>query len=260
MSNAGPRCITPSLAAAARVTGGALSPLDQALARFRGNVDPGTMAYAGPAPDLPVHWRDYLSSDPRARLACLNAEMAMLADYLPRAAASVHEKAEDAFLLTSPSTGLLRCVMRRQGDTLYPSISAPPLGQTQPDNPAARLLLAQGPKVLRWIHTALMDGLTDMWDFAGPLRSALLTTMAAEIDTYGEADWFDAFSIDHDTSRMIEIFSSGGGGYLLVDLDDPSLTGADPRAFLVLMKEDAAPESVPLYAWLDEWTAIANSA
>ena len=31
------------------------------------------------------------------------------------------------------------------------------------------------------------------------------------------------------------------------------------EALLVMMKEDAPPEPVPLYPWLDEWTAIAHS-
>ena len=259
MSNAGPRCITPSFPAAASVTTAEPTPLEQALLRFRSHVDPGASAYAGPPSDLPAHWRDYLSQDADMRLACLQGEMAVLGEYLPQAATAVRAGAEDAFLLTSPSTGLLRCVMRRQGDALYPTISAPPLGQTLPDNPAARLLLRKGPEVLRWIQTTLMDGLTDMWGFGGPLRSARLTSMAAEIDTYAEADWFDAFSIDRDPSRVIEIFASGGGGYLLVDLDDPGLPGTDPQALLGMMKEDAPPEPVPLYPWLDEWTAIAHS-
>lgn len=235
------------------------TPQDEALKRFRRDADPGFMAFAGPSADLPAHWRDYLSNDQTARLGCLRGEMAMLGDYLPKASSAILTGAEDAFLLTSPSTGLLRCVMRRNRHARYPTISAPPLGRTMPDNPAARLLLNEGPDVLRWIQTALMDGLTDMWDFGGPLRSARLSTMAAEIDTYAEADWFDAFSIDHDPSRVVEIFASGGAGYLLVDLNDPGLSGTDPQALLVLMKEDTAPEPVPLYAWLDEWTAIALS-
>ena len=232
------------------------TPLEEALRRLRVGVDPGFVAFSGHPQELPAHWRGYLDDDPAARLDCLRAECAMLADYLPEVCTALLSTAEDAFMLNSPESGPLRCIMRRIRGVLYPTLSARPLGQAPAPNPHAQLLLTAGPDALSWIYTELMDGLTDMYDFGGLLRAARLTSMAAEIDSYGETDWFDAFSLDHDTDRVIEIFRSGGSGYLLVDLDRPGLS-SNPDALLVIVDEDAPPETVSLFAWLDAWTAIA---
>ncbi|MDO5606708.1 MAG: hypothetical protein Q4G25_16265, partial [Paracoccus sp. (in: a-proteobacteria)] len=193
------------------------------------------------------------------RLACLRAEMAVLRDYLPETADHL-AGATEAVILTTRRTGPLRVLMRETEGVLYPAWSGAPLGAAMPANPAAAALIADGPAVLQWLYRHWMDGLTDIWEFGGLLNSRAITSMAEDGDVFGEMDWYDDLDHHHDLNRWIRIFSSGGGGYLLVDLDDPALRGDDPEAIQVLVKEAESLHRVPLFAYLDGWSAIAMGA
>jgi hypothetical protein len=57
---------------------------------------------------------------------------------------------------------------------------------------------------------------------------------------------------------IVMIFSSGGGGYLFLDLRVDQSQLANPVCMLVMNDANEAPEvNVPFWEYLDAWTSIA---
>ena len=55
----------------------------------------------------------------------------------------------------------------------------------------------------------------------------------------------------------MELFSSGGGGYILLDLSQDQTAEANPAGLYVDLNTSDPPQAVHLFAYLDTWSSIA---
>jgi hypothetical protein len=227
----------------------------EAIQQFAARVDPDARPFGGTLTDVPEHWHDYAEKGIAERLFGLRQEMAVLRRYLPEAADAVQQKAVDVCLLETSTLGVVRVIVVMIRGALYCSYSGRP--GASPVTPAAAALMERAPRVLAWIYTDLMDGLTDLNGFGGFKPLSLITSVEDEIDTYAEASWYEDFIASRNPANVVEIFASGGGAYLLVDLDDQQ--GDDPVGYLVDVGNPDPPKAVALYSYLDAWTAIGQS-
>lgn len=229
---------------------------DDILAYLHRNFDPAATVYSGSAEVLPPHWQDYVSDDEAVRRFALRAELNSIAPYLPRLAAGLESVSIDAFLVESPYHGICRIIVRQMNGELYPAYSRLPVKFQEEPAKIWNQMDARGPQALSWIYRVKMDGLTDIGGFAGFKSTKLLTTMAAEIDTYGEQPWYGSFAESTDTGSVVELLASGGGGYLLVDLNVDASSERNPNALFVYLDEGTEPEAVLLFQYLDNWMEI----
>ncbi|QBF33646.1 hypothetical protein [Thalassococcus sp. S3] len=230
---------------------------DDLLSMVQTRLDPKAQAYAGGEAGLPERWAGYASASSAERLFAARAEMDVLERYLPEAAENLAKVIVDVALIESPTYGTCRVFARQIGGKIYPAWSRLPKKHADTRHVAVWTLFAErAPQVLKWLHTDLMDGLTDLYQFGGFKSSAFLTTMEREIDTYAEQAWFDDFANQNNISEIVEVLASGGGGYLLLDLSEDRTADLNPMAWFVDVKSPGEPERVPLYAYLDTWLTI----
>lgn len=232
------------------------------LKQLRENLDP---ALAAPGPDavaaMPSFWQGYLHPSEAERRNCLLAEMRELADYLPQTANRMAEIAMDAFLLESPRLGICRFVAVAIEGAIHFQYSRSPLGHAVKalHAPVVDLLRARAPEALTYLYFQMMDGLTDIHDLAGFKNSLALTTVEDEIDTYHELPFHDRLEALGDPARIVELLASGGGGYLLIDLNRDQRGDPDPLGFRMSAEptDQWSPDRpVPLFAMLDAWMAV----
>lgn len=231
--------------------------IEEHLAELRQSFDP-----AATLPDsdaaVPDHWLDYLDDHLETRRDCWQREFAKLQPYLPEVSQGLSQVTTDAFLVHTPHRGLCRILVRQIDDVSYYAYSRSPTNVSMPtEGPAFRLVKERAPLALSWIYQNLMDGLTDIYDFVGFVASDRLKLMSRE---YPDLDypWYDAFAAQHDTDKIVEFFSNGGGAYMLLNLNDNMRDVADPQALRVSSKyDDWIPENtVDLWPTLDAWMTI----
>ena len=165
----------------------------------------------------------------------------------------------DAFLIRTQARGLTRVMVVQIGGEPYFTLSrCPKRFCDSRHRPPYDLLKARGPEVMTWIYENLMDGLTDVYGLTGFYPSDRMVTMLEEIDGYAEYDWFDDFAARRDAGKVVEMFSSGGGAYLLLDLNDDLTKQPDTPALRIgTDRPDWTPaHPVPFWPMLDAWMAI----
>jgi len=96
-----------------------------------------------------------------------------------------------------------------------------------------------------------MDGLTDMYGFTGFKPLSNISIIKEEENTWGEMDWYSEFSNKYNITKIYELLSTGGGGYLLLDLSSNWRDKKEFKCFYVNIKETAAPKLVDLFPYLD---------
>lgn len=168
------------------------------LANLRVRFDPSARLYTGAASSLPIQWRAYISDDPVERRFSLREEINVIEPYLPSTMAGLEKIALDALVVETNAHGILRIITTQMGDENYDIYSALPIGAASERRQIWDLLSVNGPQALTWIYQSRMNGLTDLYGFAGFKASNLLTTMAEEVNTYGEGEWYEEFSKEHD--------------------------------------------------------------
>lgn len=168
------------------------------LANLRVRFDPSARLYTGAASSLPIQWRAYISDDPVERRFSLREEINVIEPYLPSTMAGLEKIALDALVVETNAHGILRITTTQMGDENYDIYSALPIGAASERRQIWDLLSVNGPQALTWIYQSRMNGLTDLYGFAGFKASNLLTTMAEEVNTYGEGEWYEEFSKEHD--------------------------------------------------------------
>ncbi|MDO5640712.1 MAG: hypothetical protein Q4G28_12685 [Neisseria sp.] len=211
--------------------------------------------FTGEASTLPPLWRDYASDDMMVRRAALQRELADVEAYFPETMRRLAQIALDALVVETGRSEVLRVIVYELGGQQYYAYSASPLKQ-QTAADIWKLFQAHAPQVMSWLYRERMNGLTDVYGFAGFKSLAEMTSMAEEINTYGEADWYEEFAARHDTRLMVEILSTGGGAYLLLDLSCGQSQAEDPDGWMVYMKENRPPEKVGFFPYLDALMAI----
>lgn len=231
------------------------------LKRIQQKLDPElSFLDAKDTASLPPLWRGYISASDLERLQFLRVEMRDAADYLPEAARRLARIANDVFLAKSPRLGICRFIGVVQEGETYFLYSRCPLNYTScADNPIIELMKQRAPASLWYLYSEMMDGLTDLYDFVGFKNSLALTTVDREIDTYYEMPFFDQLEKLGNLQSVVELLSSGGGGYLLVDLNKDMHSERDPVGFR--MSKDASDQwspdtPVPLFGMLDAWMAV----
>lgn len=223
------------------------------------SFDPGMTAVAQGTP-VPHIWQGYMSESKTERLFEVRQELAKIADYFPHTADALSKIIIDAFLINSPTYGLCRIFVRQLNDSVYYCFSRAPTKEHEaPRMPSWDHYVAAAPDALVWVHQNVMDGLTDIYAFGGFLGSGHIQSMAELRGVYAELPWHEPFVQDHDPSKVLQVFSSGGGGYLLIDLNEDLSTRFEPQAMLVDVKvdRDESLRYVDLFSYLDTWMAIA---
>lgn len=221
------------------------------------NLDPSAQPICDGV-DIPAHWEGCLGRDHPARLAAVQAELAKIAPYFPIAAAGLNATTTDAFLARTDYHGPCRFFVQTHGGKEYLTYSRMPkrfAATSQSD--VWPLFAPNAPQALVWVYNNVMDGLTDIYDLTGFRSSLAMTSMATEEDSWRELPWYTALSPSTDTSKIVELLSSGGGGYLLLDLNRDLSEVFEPQVLIVDVKAAASsPRAVDLSPYLDEWMAI----
>lgn len=231
--------------------------LDAYLDLAQREFDPSATLYAG-AGAIPSHWMDYAQDTQAQRLAGLRLEMQKLAPYFPKTATGLTRNCVDAFLVQTERRGICRILVRQIGGEVYLAYSRLPRKDAQaPARPTYQTLKDNAPKALSWTYENLMDGLVDSYGLTGFVPSDMLYSMA-EVEEYMDYDWYPDFSKERDLEKVLEIFSSGGGGYLLLDLNRDLGAVEAPEALRISAKEaDWTPSNpVPFWPFMDAWMAI----
>lgn len=209
---------------------------------------------------LPPLWQGYLSNTDLERLQFLRVEMRNMADYFPETAQRLAQIARDAFLAHSPRLGVCRFIaVTLDGETYFQYSRCPLDYALATGDLLIDLIRERAPEALSYTYLQMMDGLTDLYDFAGFKNTLALTSVETEIDTYAELPFFDQLEAHGDLNNIVELLSSGGGGYLLIDLSQNMHGDSDPVGFR--MSKDASDQwspdtPVPLFAMLDAWMAV----
>lgn len=232
---------------------------DEMIENLKARLDPSVRVYGGPATALPVHWQDYLGDHEVERRFALRQELAALEPYLPRTMAGLEAVALDAFMAETDSHGIIRVITRQIAGALYGTFSELPVSMAPLEAEIWTTFAERAPQALTWMYRSRMNGLTDFYGFAGFKTSRHLTTMAEEVDTYGEAPWYAEFAASHDTNSIVEVLATGGGAYLLLDLSRDQSKSADPDGLLVYMNEGTSPETVSFFGYLDTFMEIGLS-
>ena len=229
------------------------------LTKLQARFDPSTALYAGPAISLPAHWQPYAGDDAAARKSALHDELRALEPYLPSTMAGLKKVSVDAFMVETKTHHALRIIVRQIGEKLHCAYSAPPLIGSAPGANRSRLwdrFQANAPAALTWIYRTRMDGLTDIYGFAGFKTKSALVTMAEEVSVYGEAEWYEDFEDSHDVGSFVEVLSTCGGAYLLLDVSRDQSQSSDPDGLVIYMNEGTPPETVSFFSYLDMFMEI----
>lgn len=207
---------------------------------------------------VPDHWQDYASTSEAQRLYGARLELRKLSDYFPKTAEALESIIVDAFLVHADTRGLCRVFMVQIKGETYLSYSRCPTAFCESTIQASyALLLERAPAAFSWVYQNLMDGLVDSYDLTGFVPSDRLKSMSEET-AYLDFDWYDDFVAQHDPSKVVEFFSSGGGAYMLLDLNKDWKTGVDPQALRVSAKQAGWTPDNPVDFWpfLDAWMTI----
>ncbi|MGV3573740.1 MAG: hypothetical protein ACO1O4_01240 [Devosia sp.] len=220
-----------------------------------------TLVQPGRESDLPPLWKGYLGgSTARDRLDILHVELGDMADYLPETAQRLILIANDAFLVEHPQFGICRVIAVTQDSNTWFRYSRCPLSYAAATgNRVVDLIAHRAPAALKYLYFNMMDGLTDPYGFAGFKNSLALTTVEDEIDTYAELPFYDRVEALGDGGNVVELFASGGAGYLLIDLNQDRRDDSDPHGFQMSNYASHAwspDRPVPLFGTLDAWMAV----
>lgn len=236
-----------------------MSISDEMLETLKRKFDPGISRVAADTA-IPEVWQGYTSESEAERLFEVRQELALIRDYFPTLVDSLSPIIIDAFLVQSSTYGLCRIFVRQLRGSTYFTFSRAPTGfgdvQRMPIWPLYR---ERAPEALRWVHENVMDGLTDIYGFGGFVSSGMMRPMERPNGNYGELPWYSEFAEDVDASQIVEILRSGGGGYLLIDLNTDLSKTFEPQAMFVDFNADPQDTLayVPLFPYLDEWMSIA---
>lgn len=208
----------------------------------------------------PPMWQGYLSTTDLERLQFLRTEMRDMADYFPQTARRLAHIASDVFLAQSPRLGVCRFItITLEGETYFRYSRCPLAYAPATNDPLVELIRQRAPDALAYTYFQMMDGLTDPFDFVGFKNSLALTTVETEIDTYAELPFFGRVEALGDPNNVVELLASGGGGYLLIDLNRDTRGDGDPVGFRMSKNasDQWSPDTpVPLFAMLDAWMAV----
>lgn len=236
-----------------------MSNLEPFIEKIQQSLDPTASLLNVDQRDVPHHWAYYLSTSSAERQVASRNEIAMFSDYFPRTATGLRHVITDAFLAHTQNYGVCRFFVRQlEGKHHLAYSRAPKTFAQTPHDPSWETVKKQAPTALTYIYEKVMDGLTDLYGYAGPKPSLLLSTVEDEIDTYAELGWYDAFAKTHNPSNVIEIFASGGGAYLLLDLNQNLTNVFEPQAYLASTKNPKMnpSTSVDFFPYIDQWMAI----
>ncbi|MBO6767352.1 MAG: hypothetical protein JJ901_03485 [Erythrobacter sp.] len=233
---------------------------EEMISEFQQSLDPAARL-AVLADPVPEHWQAYLSSDASHAQAAFRRELASIAPYLPEPAAALEPYIKNGCLVVSSTYRLCRLVLLDAGETLHVVWSRAPSLWSDARRAAAWTKLDRtAPEQYLWIMRNVMDGLTDLYGFGGPLNSGFVATVERKIDTFAEAVWFDTLAAEHDPRDLVLTLSSGGGAYLAYDVSGKLGTGVEAKALLLDVKSHERPQAVPFLSYLDAWTQIGLGA
>ena len=214
------------------------------------------------APDpQAVHeaWRGYMSSDASTRLWATQDEFEPLRGLLPLTVDAIARVVRDCFLAFSSKFGLIRVLVVEESGKYYPAISFPPKPEIA-QMPQWRSFLENAPREFVELYTKRFDGLTNAYQFGGPIALQSMTRWSDENFDYLAYPWGAEFWRNEEPANFLQIFNSGGGGALYLDLGRAQARSPAPVVTLFLADQDEPlVRDNDFWAYLDQWTSIGMS-
>ncbi len=210
---------------------------------------------------VPDAWKAYTKSEMSARLANVSSDINPIADLMQKTHARLLSTVREAFLCSDASNGILRVLNKtvEDDDELYSYISKAPVTK-QKAAERYPLFARNAPRRFVDLYTEHFDGLFDASLAGGFLPLSEMATLAESIDDYVDYPWYTNLKEMTRLEHIYLIFSSGGGGYLYLDLRQDQSDRTDPVCMLITTDPDEPMEFVPFWEYLDAWTSIAMGA
>lgn len=232
------------------------------LAQFRESFDPEATVLLESSPDLPEHWRGYLTKDHAARMRHFAAETAEIGRSFPKMAAAMRRQTRDAFVISYRHEKYGQRVARilnkldfggEPGGAHYSYVSEAPI-QAALDEPKSKAFLERAPAELADHYRARFDGL---WAVHGGGLASLYTmqTLASPGGGYADQPWFDAYVADKDVSLVFELCYNGVFA-VLIDLTRPASEAAGRPIALVASIKEGEWEERQWHTALDETMSV----
>ena len=206
---------------------------------------------------IPSHWLDYLNTNSRIRQSGITNELSKIEQYFPELIKTLKPKTIDAFLFKTEKNGICRAFVHLIDGKEYLAISRLPWKYKTVEPTASYTTFQNNIHIaLYWIYYNIMDGLTDIYGCAGFKPSYNVFTITKEENMWAEMDWYSEFSSKHNINKIYELLNTGGGGYLLLDLNSNWRDKNEFKCFYVNVKDIAPPELVHLFPYLDYLMSI----
>jgi hypothetical protein len=208
--------------------------------------------------NLPPAWLQYRNDVQGGMEALVSRELGFLSGFMPKTLAILSETVKEAFLVESRKGETLRVLNRYEeaDDQFYSYFSHSPVSNRTTTD-FISLFFRHAPKSLSDMYGSHFDGLFDASLAGGPLPLREMQSLANSIDDYIDFPWYSEFKQKENIKDVYMIFSSGGGGYLYLDLRQNQFDRKEPECILITNDPEDAVEYVPLWEYLDAWTSIA---
>lgn len=209
--------------------------------------------------DAPPDWVVYLGGVSSGVSDMAERDLAVLSSSMPDSFSALKSTLREAFLVSDGKRTLRVLNQEMDGEGLYSWISRPPVGEAG----VARhpIFFSRAPKDFAEIYAHHFDGLYDASRFGGPICLDDMVPLSSMLDDFADHAWYPQMATLERPEEIWLIFSSGGGGYLFLDLRDDKRDVTHPTCLLVMNDDEEEPEfEVDLWAHLDAWTALAMGA
>jgi hypothetical protein len=200
----------------------------------------------------------YLASGQDAVSDQVSQELDFISGLMPKTFAILTATVKEAFLVESRKGETIRVLNRfeEEDDQFYSYFSHPPVSADMRSD-FMSLFFRHAPKSLSDIYANHIDGLLDASLAGGPLPLREMQPLSNSIDDYMDFSWYSAFKQKENIHNIFMIFSSGGGGYLYLDLRQNQFDRKVPECILITNDPEDGVEYVPLWEYLDTWSSIA---
>ncbi len=208
--------------------------------------------------EIPPHWQNYLSNNITLRKSGILNELSKLEQYFPKSMNALKLKTIDAFLFKSEKYGICRAFVQLIDGKEYSSISSLPWKYKSVESNKSSEIFKNNIHIsLYWVYNNIMDGLTDKYGFCGFKPLSDISAISGYQYNWSEMDWYSEFANKNNVKHIYEFLNSGGGGYLLLDLNYNWRNLKEFKCFYVNAKDiETQPEQVDVFPYLDEWMAI----
>jgi hypothetical protein len=122
------------------------------------------------------------------------------------------------------------------------------------------VFLKNAPHKFLGMYQKHLDGLFDASLAGGFLSLSDMEPLSKHIENFTDFSWYETIKQTKQLENIYMIFSSGGGGYLYLDLNQDQSNSDAPECILITNNPDDTLEYVPFWECLDAWMSISMGA